>query len=457
MTTIWWIRDDLRLHDNLALSAAADDEVIAVHLAEDIPGARELGAASRWWLHHSLSALATDLRELGIPLVLAAGNAEQVIPDLVAACDATRITWSRRYHEPRRDVDTRVKHSLRGQGIAADSYGGYLLREPWTVMTRESTPFRVFSAYARAHRGANPLRLPCGLPKNLRGPQNLGKQVAGRSLHQWLAKDIWSESLEMRGYCPRKPDWSHGLRQTWQPGEAGARQRLRHLDRILDTYADDRDHPYLDGTSRLSAHLRFGEISPHEVWHQVHGQGRGPETFRSELLWREFAWHRLYHLPHLATQNVRPEFDRYPWSDDPAVFRAWTRAQTGIPLVDAGMRELWVTGTMHNRVRMVTASFLVKNLQIHWRRGEEWFWDTLVDADEASNPFNWQWVAGSGDDAAPYFRIFNPQRQRERFDPQDLYVRRWLPHLGTDDYPDPIVDLASSRREALEAYQNLRG
>lgn len=459
MTALWWVRDDLRLHDNPALAAAAEDgDVIAVHVDERIEGVRELGGATLWWLHHSLARLGAALRARGVPLVLVSGDPEELIPQLVRDSGADSVLWNRRYHAPRRAVDARLKSTLREQGLRAESFDGYLLHEPWTITTQSGDPYKVYSAFARACGEAGPPRAADGLPPRLSGPPD-AVRAGGHEMRTWLREEHLERVLDRRGWLPTSPDWAGGLREAWSPGEQGARQRLEDLDGVLGAYAEDRERPATEGTTRLSPHLRFGEVSPHEVWHRSVecGRGRGPESFRRELLWREFAWHRLFQLPDLATRNVRRQFDRFDWREDSKDLRAWQRGRTGIDLVDAGMRQLWETGWMHNRVRLVTGSFLTKNLRQHWRRGEEWFWDTLVDADEASNPFNWQWVAGSGDDAAPYFRVFNPARQQERFDPDGDYVRRWVPEIGTERRDDPIVDLRASRREALAAYEEVKG
>ncbi|PWH07212.1 deoxyribodipyrimidine photolyase [Brachybacterium endophyticum] len=472
MTSIWWIRDDLRLHDNAALTAAADaGPVIALHIDESVPGARRPGGATRWWLHQSLSALASRLREHGIPLVLADGDPRQVLPALVAESAAGAVHWQRRYHAPHRAVDAEVKTALRENGIDAESHPGHLLHEPWTIRTGQGSDYRVFTPFARACEEAPTPQRPRGVPDGLEGPA-AGVRAAGHEVRTWLRAEDFAHRLAERGWEPSHPDWAGGLRDTWTPGEDGARSRLDELSDVLSRYDSEQDRPDREGTSRLSPHLRFGEISVREVWHRSLGrgphadvrrtggqgrgvQGKGAQAFRRQLLWRDFAWHRLFHVPTLATNNIRSRFDTLDWREDSQELRAWQHGRTGIPLVDAGMRELWETGFMHNRVRLVVGSFLTKNLRQHWRRGEEWFWDTLVDADEASNPFNWQWVAGSGDDAAPYFRIFNPERQRERFDPDCSYVRRWVPELSgfEEERLEPIVDLAASRRDALAAYE----
>ncbi|SLM91780.1 Deoxyribodipyrimidine photolyase [Brevibacterium yomogidense] len=317
-----------------------------------------------------------------------------------------------------------------------------------------------YSAFARACRSRPEPRDPHPRPDDLRGPARTIPAVAGHRLSTWLDERGFARVLDARGWLPTAPDWAGGIRARWTPGEAAARARLDELEDVLEGYGESRDRSDGASTSLLSPRLRFGELSPHEVWHRSVRIGRAGRSvaaagvFNDELLWREFAWHRRAVLTHLATENIRSESDDFEWDDDPDALRAWQQGRTGVPLVDAGMRELWETGFMHNRVRMVTASFLVKNLLQHWTRGEQWFWDTLVDADEASNPFNWQWVAGSGDDAAPYFRIFNPYRQAERFDPDNAYVNTWVPPEDRD--AEPIVDVAQTRREALAEYRRVK-
>ena len=433
MTSLMWFRDDLRLHDNQALSRAAeaaslgDAPLVAVVLDEPAyPGTRPLGGASTWWRERSLYALAHDLADHGVELIRAAGDAREEIPRLAAELGATTVTWTRRYHGPLREVDASVKETLTSQGITATSSPGFTLVEPWEVTNGQGQPYKVFTPFSKAAASQVAGDEPEGVPE-------MGASASSAS--------AWPK--------PTEPAWAASLAEHWTPGEAGARERLAQLD--LANYAEERDIPALNATSLLSPHLRFGEVSPREVWFAA---AEEPESakFHSELLWRDFAWHRLYHLPNLATENVREKFDRFDWSWDDPRLKDWQAGTTGIPLVDAGMRELWATGYMHNRVRMVVGSFLTKNLGIHWRLGEEWFWDTLVDADAASNPFNWQWVAGCGDDAAPFFRIFNPETQAKRFDPQGEYVRRWAPALSAP----PIVDLKESRQAALDAYAEIK-
>ena len=437
-----WFRDDLRLADNPALRAAADrdEPVIGVYVLDEAsPGVRPLGGAARWWLHRSLSELDERLREKGSVLVLRRGAASDVLPALVGETGAGAVFWNRRYGGPEREIDAGIKDGLRGDGVEVTSFAGSLLYEPWTVRTGAGTPYGVFTPFWNACRQLPAPRAPIPEPRELRGPR---RHPASDGLAEW-------ELL------PTSPDWAGGLRERWEPGERAAKARLREF--LADDAADydrARDEPAAGATSLLSPRLRWGELSPHEVWHAAVSSDAQVGGFLSELGWREFAWHTLFHFPDLATKNLRSAFDAFPWPRlRPAMLRAWQQGETGIPLVDAGMRELWATGFMHNRVRMVVASFLVKNLLIDWRHGEEWFWDTLVDADAASNPFNWQWVAGSGADAAPYFRIFNPELQAKKFDPDGHYVREWAPDATARP---PIVDLGASRKAALAAYDAVK-
>lgn len=447
--SIVWLRDDLRLADNPALHAAVDRAgaeggtvAVLYLLDEQSPGIRPLGGAARWWLHHSLSALAGELSSRGASLTLRRGAAETVVPGLVRDLDARAVFWNRRYGASR-EVDARLKSALRADGVDVQSFSANLLAEPWTVTAATGTPYRVFTPFWRAvqqMRARDLAPVPTRIP---------GRSAEGDTLADW-------------GLLPARPDWAAGLRAAWTPGEAAAHDRLEHfIEHGLADY-DRRDEPGVDATSRLSAHLRFGELSAVQLWHRLHDElppaaRRTAAAFLREVGWREFNWHVLFHFTELATRNLRPEFDAFPWSDpDRDDLAAWQQGRTGIPLVDAGMRELWTTGAMHNRVRMVAASFLIKNLLIDWRVGEQWFWDTLVDADEASNPGNWQWVAGSGADAAPYFRVFNPELQAAKFDPHGEYLDRWVPERLSLEYPTPIVDLAQSRRDALAAFEHVK-
>mgnify|MGYP000403933845 CR=1 FL=1 len=469
--TIVWFRDDLRIADNPALLAAErrSAPTLAVYvLDEDSDGIRPLGAASRWWLHHSLESLGRSLARLGVPLLLRRGPAADVVPDLARVARAGAVYWNRRYGGPEISVDKAVKTTLRDEGRTVESFAARLLHEPWALKPASGPGYKVFTPFWKAARQSGDPRNPLPAPQRMSGAR---VEVAS----DWLAD--WA-------LLPSAPDWSGGLAETWTPGEDGARNRLeRFLDEAIGSYARERDRPDIDATSMLSPHLRFGEISPHQVWHAVHGfrTGESANKFLSEIGWREFSWHILFHTPDLAERNFSAKFDAFPWRNDPDGLKAWQRGRTGYPIVDAGMRQLWTTGWMHNRVRMVAASFLVKHLLIDWRQGERWFWDTLVDADAANNPSGWQWVAGSGADAAPYFRVFNPTLQGEKFDPDGAYVRHWVPELaglptkhihapwtapervlrdaGMElgaTYPEPVVPHAQARERALASFRSLK-
>jgi deoxyribodipyrimidine photo-lyase len=360
------------------------------------------------------------------------------------------VFWNRRYGGAERTVDTAIKTALRSSGVDAHSFAGSLLFEPWTIQTGQGGSYSVFTPFWRACTASAPPRAPYPAPTSVSA----------------FTGELPSNELDTWNLEPTEPDWAGGLRDAWTPGEASA-QNLLHifLAESLTHYGEKRDEPAQNATSRLSPHLRWGEISPYQVWAATEEAKRnltGPALasatrFLTEIGWREFACHVLFYAPELATKNLRPAFDAFPWPPlDRDVLLAWQQGRTGFALVDAGMRELWRTGSMHNRVRMVTASFLIKNLLIDWREGEQWFWDTLVDADGASNPFGWQWVAGSGADAAPYFRIFNPELQANKFDPNEQYIRENVPEYGTDAYPAPVVDLGETRRAALAAYEHVK-
>ncbi len=474
---IVWFRNDLRLSDNSALTAALTEtgSIVPVYvLDDDAAGPWRAGAASRWWLHHSLDALSQSIRERGGTLILRRGASADVLLEIAKVTGASAIYFSRAYEPWAIRQETGLKDRAGAAGLKVRRFAGALLSEPENIRNKSGEPYRVYTPFWRAIAalGAPPRPLP---------PPDHVPVAAGK---------LKSEKLSRWGFLPSKPDWSAGLTETWQPGEAGAEARLSaFLARALRDYADARNFPARDATSRLSPHLHCGEISPRQIWHRAaalasakSGHDRGLETFLKELVWREFSYHLLFHWPDLPERAFRPEFESFGWRQDDMQLRAWQKGLTGYPIVDAGMRELWRTGTMHNRVRMITASFLVKHLLIPWQAGEAWFWDTLVDADLASNSASWQWVAGSGADAAPYFRIFNPMLQGQKFDPEGAYVRRWVPELGGLDarfihapwtapeaalsaaglrlghtYPFPMVDHAIARERALQAFSLMNG
>ncbi|MCJ1713560.1 deoxyribodipyrimidine photo-lyase [Curtobacterium sp. VKM Ac-2922] len=441
-----WLRDDLRLADNPALRAGIDhggDLTVVYVLDEQSDGIRPLGGAAKWWLHQSLTSLDADLRQRDSRLVLRRGAAADVIDAVVADTGADGVYWNRRYGPVEREIDAGIKASLKDRGIDAHSFAASLLWEPWTVLNGSGEPYKVFTPFWRAAQAMPEPRHPLPKPRTLPA-----------------VPDVASDDLADWALLPTKPDWAGGLRDAWTPGEHGAATLLEaFVDSALQDY-DQRDEPAVAATSDLSPHIRWGEISPYQVWHRLHGtlephQRQQAPAFLRQLAWREFNWHEYFHCEQLATVNVRREFDAFPWRDAPDdELQRWYHGRTGFDLVDAGMRELWSSGAMHNRVRLATASFLVKNMLVDWRIGEQWFWDTLVDADAANNAGNWQWVAGSGFDAAPYFRVFNPDRQLERFDKHREYVRRWVP--ADEDRPEPMLDLRQTRQRALDAYDQMR-
>lgn len=463
-----WFRQDLRLSDLPALEAAASAgaQVVPLYIFDERdPWA--LGGASRWWLHHSLAALASSIAERGGELILRSGNAEEQLKDVCESVGATTVHCSRRYEPASAALEQTLHKSLDSSGIRLRRFPGSLLHEPGSVLTGGGLPYKVFTPFWRACRR-----------------QAVPSPVSSTEV-DWL-RGAPSEELGDWNLLPSKPDWASGWTKIWTPGEAGAQARLeKFLGGDVAQYGKNRDLPAVEGTSRLSPHLHFGEISPRQVWWrcEAHVQNAGAATagiekFQSELGWREFSYHLLHYFPHIPEAPFNERFGVFPWQSNREHLLAWQRGQTGYPIVDAGMRELWETGYMHNRVRMIVASFLCKHLRIDWRQGEAWFWDTLVDADLASNSCSWQWVAGSGADAAPYFRIFNPMTQGEKFDKQGEYVRRWVPELSAvpdkylhqpweapDEileaagvelgatYPQPIVDHREARAEALGAYE----
>ncbi len=473
---ILWFRHDLRLRDNPALSraAASGRPIVALYvLDEETTGVRPLGGALKWWLHHSLAALAAALGSYGVQLVLRRGPAHDALLDVITQTGAGAVFWNRVYgpHEIARDGE--IKSDLQTRGLQVHSDNGSLIREPWEVATQQGKPYFVFTPFWKATRAKGDPPAPLDAPADL----------------AICDANVASDRLEDWALLPHGPNWAAGLEKDWQPGEARARDQLmRFLDNGLARYATDRDRPATTGSSRLSPHLRFGEIGPRQIWHwtldHARGHGFGEDaawSFLRELGWRDFNHNLLFHRPEMPERNLKSPFDAFPWRDNRDDFKAWQRGITGYPVVDAGMRELWHTGWMHNRVRMITASFLIKHLLLPWQWGEAWFWDTLVDADLANNTGNWQWVAGSGADAAPYFRIFNPVLQGEKFDADGVYVRRWIPELTDlpsayihkpwgappavlatagialgETYPLPLVNHAQARARALAAYNDIK-
>jgi deoxyribodipyrimidine photo-lyase len=447
--TIVWFRHDLRLDDNPALAAAAArGAVVPLFVwAPDEETPWEPGAASRWWLHHSLEKLAAALQKAGTPLVIRTGPSLAALRAVARECGAAGVVWNRRYEPAVVARDTRIKKDLAADGLAVESFNGSLLFEPMHVATKEGRPYQVFTPFWRALLAKDEPAEPAAAPRRLQGVERSPPGLAVGAL----------------GLLPRIA-WDGTMTKTWTPGEAGGSKRLsRFLEKAVAGYATDRDRPDREGTSCLSPHLHFGEVSPRRVWHAVREAvggkpaakitSGGAEAYLRELGWREFANHLLFHFPHTTDAPLRADYARFPWANDPVGLRAWQKGRTGFPIVDAGMRQLWATGWMHNRVRMIVASFLVKDLRVSWLEGARWFWDTLVDADLAANTLGWQWAAGCGADAAPYFRIFNPTSQGEKFDPDGEYVQRWVG--GREDYPEPIVDHAEARKLALAALQSV--
>ena len=436
------------------------------------PNGRPMGGATRWWLAQSLRALDQSLKAMGSGLILRRGPAADIIAEVAGQTEASAVFWNEIALAPHLAVASHVTEALGELGITSQSFQGNLLAAPAKIRNKENRGLRVFTPFwKRVQALGDP-------PKPLPAPKSLP-----------AAPKLASDKLEDWNLEPTRPDWAGGLREGWKPGEASAQKRLREfLKESVSGYSTQRDRPDRKGTSGLSPHLRFGEISPRQVWYAArfaaaehHRLSGDIDKFLSEVGWREFCRHLLFDVPDLATRNLQPSFDHFPWKYDNKALKAWQCGQTGYPIVDAGMRELWHTGVMHNRVRMVVASFLVKHLLIDWREGEKWFWDTLVDADAASNPANWQWVAGSGADAAPYFRVFNPILQGEKFDPDGVYVKRWVPELARmpaslihqpwtakplelaeagvrlgETYPEPVIDHKVGRERALAAYAKTR-
>ncbi|PKR53234.1 cryptochrome/photolyase family protein [Thalassospira marina] len=486
---IMWFRNDLRLTDNPALAAAIawardhDGTILPVYILDDVME-RQLGGATRWWLEHSLGVLEKSISEKASThagdtaensLRLFKGKAKDVLSYLCDDHDIGAVFWNRCYDPQSVERDKALKQLCRDDlKLECESFNSHLLYEPWEVKTGSGTSFKVFSPFWRACLKMPPPARPKPAPKDI--------PLSGIS----PAQGVSTAALDL---SPKPVNWATGFAERFTPGEDAAREQLHDFidDRLAD-YADMRDRPDQLVTSELSPHLRFGEISPREIWHAIShhaeaepGQGKAASKFLSELGWREFAHHVLFYADDLRTEPLQGQFRHFPWRDDDDALKAWQRGKTGYPIVDAGMRELWHTGYMHNRVRMIVGSLLVKHLLLHWQHGLDWFDDTLVDACPAADPFSWQWIGGSGADAAPYFRIFNPVLQGEKFDAKGDYVRQWVPELRDlpnshihkpweapalvlkgagvtlgQTYPEPIVDLKGGRDRAMEAYQQMK-
>jgi deoxyribodipyrimidine photo-lyase len=483
--TLIWFRSDLRLEDHAGIDAALQSglPIIPIYIYDQDLGTRPLGSASKWWLYHSLLSLSQSLETLGSRLILKSGNSLEILKSIISENNIKSVICSNTFEPKTEQFDSQFKVWCQKNSVETKVYNTFLLARPDSLMTKDERPYRVFTPFYRTlvangfAEGIPPNSLPCSWPMPKAWPHSVNLDEL-----RLLPKPTVSGA-----------DWASGFVK-WIPGEKGAHQRLKaFLDTDLSQYADHRDRPDLDITSHLSAHLRFGEISPQRIIYEARkiNESEGKldkplEKFRAELAWRDFSYSLLHQVNDIHTRNFKSEFDAMKWENNPNAFKAWCQGNTGYSLVDAGMRELWQTGIMHNRVRMVCASFLIKHLMIDWRLGEQWFWDTLLDADPANNPASWQWVAGSGADAAPYFRVFNPLSQAEKFDPEGLYRRQYIKgfdlkaHLSTlispvtsqkpepdlfdfslknnnnSSYPQPIIDHSLARERALAAFANLK-
>ena len=464
---IHWFRNDLRLSDNPALFDATKHKSVLPIFILDTTNAGEYapGRASMWWLNYSLISLKESL--LG-NLSIYKGNPIEIITDLTSRLPINSIYWNRSYEPWLTKRDKEIKKILKSLNLVVKSSNGSLLWEPWEINKEDGTPYKVFTPFFR--KGCLQTRSP---RQPLSKPEKINYTYD-------IKKSLQIDQLNL---LP-KAKWESELGQHYVIGEKGAYKRLeRFISQGLDQYKEGRNFPSKPYVSRLSPHLRFGEISPNQVWHTLVNMGddKNINHFCSELGWREFSYNLLYHNPDLPKKNLQSKFDNFPWQENRMALKAWQKGQTGVPMVDAGMRELWQTGYMHNRVRMIVGSFLVKNLRLHWHHGERWFWDTLVDADLANNSASWQWIAGCGADAAPYFRIFNPITQGEKFDPNGDYIRSYVPEISNlpnkylfcpweapasvldssgiklgQTYPEPIISIRVSREKALEAFKSLK-
>jgi len=468
--SIVWFRQDLRLHDNPALTHALQKgAVLPIYiLDDDNSGPWAMGAASRVWLHQALQDLN---RQLDGQLRVYKGDPQTILVELVDQYPVQGLYWGRCYEPWRRKRDEKIKTAFGPQDIEVKSFNHSLLWEPWDIQKKDGTPYKVFTPfYRKGCLNAPPPRLPLAKPDTLE-----------------YGEDVAQTQLSDLGLIPDGVDWYSDLCAHWDMSEDGAQAQLdEFLHEGLQDYKTGRDFPARPNVSRLSPYLHFGQISPHQAWYAArhvgdgHGWERDTDCFCSELAWREFSHSLLYYNNDLPDVPLQPKFRNFVWREDGEDLRAWQKGQTGYPIIDAGLRELWQTGYMHNRVRMIVASFLVKNLMIAWQEGERWFWDCLFDADLANNGASWQWVAGCGADAAPYFRIFNPVTQSEKFDPDGEYIRTYVPELAQlpqkyihkpwtapgdvlraanlrldENYPQPMVDLKATRERALSAFKDL--
>lgn len=477
-TTIVWLRQDLRVADQPALRRAADrGRVVPVYIwAPEEEGDWPPGGATRWWLHHSLASLDEQLRERGSRLIIRRGPTQATLDELLEETGATAVYWNRRYEPAAIERDKQVKATLLSRGVQAESFNGSLLHEPWTVVTKQGGPYQVFTPFWKACLTADVRQETLPTPREVTSPA------------KW-PKSLPLDELELLPSIP----WDAGFYEAWNVGAPAAERRLQQfISEAIARYHEDRDRADVDGSSLLSPHLHFGELSPRQVWTAVEKElakspalksksGKGAEVFLKEVGWREFAHHLLYNFPQTPTEPLREQFRHFPWRRSKEDLRAWQRGQTGFPIVDAAMRQLWTTGYLPNRTRMVVASFLTKDLRLPWQRGAEWFWETLVDADLGNNTLGWQWTAGCGADAAPYFRVFNPTMQAEKADPDGEYIRRWVPELAKlptkwlrepwtapdeelqaagvelgKTYPRPMVDHHEARDAALAAYERVK-
>lgn len=470
--TILLFQRDLRLRDHRPLRAAIDRgaPIIPLYVLDNAtPDIEKPGAASQWWLHHSLAQLSNHLREKNSRLILRSGPTADVVRDLAADVDAGAIHFHHSVLPGHDDLENDIAANAKKQDIDCRRFKGELLFDPADIRTGSGGPYKVFTPFWRACLEQDRPGDPIPVPQKIPAPES------------WPA----SETLEDWQLTPSKPNWAKGFAGKWQPGEEGARKTLdQFIDNAILDYKKQRDYPATRGTSRLSPHLHYGEISIRDCWHetkQAHPDAKGAESYRRELGWREFCYHLLHHWPGMTHDPFREEFSDYPWRENKAHIKAWQQGNTGFPIIDAAMRQLWHTGWMHNRLRMLVGSFLVKNLQQHWHVGQDWFWDTLVDADVANNSAGWQWIAGSGADAAPYFRIFNPVTQSEKFDKDGEFIRRYVPELADlpaphihdpssapkealdkagvtlgKTYPKALVDLKETRQKALDGYEKVK-